>query len=271
MKNIITFIIPVRHQKNASNWEVVKTNLKETIKSVRNQDSPGWKAVIIANYGADLPEIPEGFEVKRVDFPPNPIFSKNSAPVDEVYEAVRIDKGRRILAGMIHAGEMGHVMIVDDDDFVHRKITSFVAENSSSNGYFIQDGFVWACGGKWLYHYDGDFSHLCGTSHIIRSDLYNLPHSFEAATDSYIKKMLGSHRFIFDELRKNGNPLSKLPFLGAIYRVGHSENHSQSNSIFEKYIFKRHLWKHPIRQVKRLARLRIINKTIKNDFFGCKY
>jgi len=270
MKNVLTFIIPVRHQSNASNWSVVKKNLTETIKSLKNQDSPGWKAIVVANYGADLPEMPQGFEVKRVEFPPNPIFRKGSAPIEEVYEAVRIDKGRRILVGMLHAGEMGHVMIVDDDDFVHRKLTSFVAKNPSINGYFIKDGFVWGSGGKWLYHYDGDFSHLCGSSHIIRSDLYNLPPSFEEATEIYIKKMLGSHRFIFDELKKNGKSLSKLPFIGAIYRVGHSENHSQSNGMFEKFFLKRRLWKNPVRQIKRLLRLRRINKTVVNDFFGGK-
>lgn len=268
MKNVLTFIIPVRHQSNANNWAVIKNNLTDTIKSLENQDSAGWKAIVVANYGAELPDMPIGFEVKRVDFPPNPIFKKGSAPINEIYEAVRIDKGRRVLAGMLHAGEMGHVMIVDDDDFVNRKLTSFISKNSLADGYFVKNGFVWGSGGKWIYNYDGNFSHLCGTSHIIRSDLYNLPSSFEAATESYIKTMLGSHRFIFDELKNNDKTLLPLPFHGAVYRVGHSENHSRSNGMLEQYIFRKQLWKKPVKQIKRLFRLRRIDKTIINDFFG---
>jgi len=268
MKNILTFIIPVRHQSNAVNWCAVKSNLSETIKSLKNQDSPGWKAIVVANDGADLPDMPKGFEVKRVNFPPNPIFKKGSAPIEEVYEAVRIDKGRRVLAGLLHAGEMGHVMIVDDDDFVNRKLTSFISKNSFSDGFFLEDGYIWGSGGKWIFQYDGNFSHLCGTSHIVRSDLYRLPPSVEAATESYIKTMLGSHRFISDELKKIGKPLSPLPFHGAVYRVGHSENHSQSNGMFEQYFLRKSLWRKPVRQIKRLARLRKINSTIMNEFFG---
>lgn len=271
MKNVLTFIIPVRHQKNAVDWNVVKNNLRGTIKSLKNQDHPGWKAVVVANYGADLPDMPEGFEVKRVNFPPNPIFKKGSAPKEDVYEAVRIDKGRRVLSGLLHAGEMGHIMIVDDDDFVNRNLTSFIAKNPNANGFFVKYGYIWGAGEKWILRYDGNFSHLCGTSHIVRSDLYNLPCSFDSATESYIKKMLGSHKYIFDLMKENGTPLSPLPFYGAIYRVGHTENHSQSSGMLDQYFLKRWLWRYPVRQIKNLLRLKRINKSIINDFFSDKY
>ena len=75
MKNVLTFVIPVRHPNNARNWHQVKQQLSETVLSISRQLDEGWKAVIVANQGADLPSVPEGFEVKRVDFEPNQFIS----------------------------------------------------------------------------------------------------------------------------------------------------------------------------------------------------
>lgn len=268
MNNVLTFIIPVRHQENAANWEVIKSNLTETLKSIKNQDAPGWRAVVVANFGADLPSLPEGVVLKRVDFPPNPVFKIGSAPIEEVYEAVRSDKGRRILAGMLHMEEMGHIMLVDDDDLVSRRLTSFVAANPLANGFFFEEGYVWESGKKFLYHYDGNFSEICGTSHIVRSDLYEIPRSIETAPEKYIRRVLGSHRFVSDDLKQRGTPLSPLPFIGSIYRIGHSENHSRSNGILEKYIFRKKIWEDPVSLLRRVARLKLINNRLSKEYFG---
>ena len=244
LKNILTFIIPVRHPDNAKDWQRVKRTLGETIRSISRQKCDGWKAVIIANHGAELPELPKGFEVKRVDFPPNQLHAKGSAEKEEFYEAFRLDKGRRVLAGMLHAGEMGHVMIVDDDDFVSCRLTSFVAANPRANGWYIFDGYLWSDGGRLLYCYS-DFSIFCGSSHIVRADLYRLPPSFEAADETYIRRMLGSHVFLHGHLDASGTPLERLPFFGAVYRIGHAESHSQSSGILRKYFLYKSLLKHP--------------------------
>ena len=107
MNNILTFIIPIRHQDNAKDWQRVKRTLAQTVQSIARQDRDGWKAVVIANHGADLPELPKGFDVKRVDFPPNQLHAQGNATQGQFYQAFRLDKGRRVLAGMLHAGENG--------------------------------------------------------------------------------------------------------------------------------------------------------------------
>lgn len=268
MKNVITFVIPVRHPENAKNWSKVKSNLHATIQSISNQDSSGWRGVVVANYDSDLPEMPVGFEVKYVDFPPNAYFEKDKSNLTQVYEAVRSDKGRRILAGLLHAGEMGHVMIVDDDDFVSRRMTSFIAQNSRANGFFIQDGYIWGDGDSLLFKYDSDFSLLCGTSHIVRSDLYQLPPSMDEACEDYLKNMLGSHVFIRDHLISRRTPLSPLPFIGAAYRVGHGENHSQAGGVFGTYFFYPGFWRRPLALIRRLIKLRPLSRNIAVEFFG---
>ena len=267
MKNILTFIIPVRHQDNAPNWQNVKRHLSEAILSISRQQGDGWKAIIVANHGADLPDMPKGFTVTRVNFAPNQLYTQGNADREQFYDAFRIDKGRRVLAGMLEAGEMGHVMIVDDDDFVSRRLTSFVGANTQANGWFIRDGYVWSDGGQLLYR-SADFHRLCGSSHIVRSDLYQMPPSLEAADDTYIRRMLGSHRFIEDVLTASGTPLAPLPFIGAVYRTGHAESYIGTSSILRQYFLRKDLIKTPGELARRAFCLKLKGRRIQQEFFG---
>ncbi len=65
-------------------------------------------------------------------------------------------------------------MIVDDDDFVSNRLVTFVAQNAGRNGWYMRVGYVWSSNGRLVYR-DGDFSNICGTSHIVRADLYTIP------------------------------------------------------------------------------------------------
>ena len=168
---------------------------------------------------------------------------------------------------MLHAGEMGHVMVVDCDDFVSRRLTSFVAANSQENGWYMRDGYVWDEGGRILFLFP-DFSHLCGSSHVIRADLYQLPSSFDAADELYIKRMLGSHIFLREHLDQTGNPLVPLPFPGAIYRTNHSESVSRSGSTLTKYFFRRQILTNPAVFYQRVRRLQLKTPRIEKEFMG---
>jgi len=267
MAPALTFIIPVRHQANAKNWAQLKGNLSQTLRSLSQQTNPNWKAIIVANYGADLPELPPRVEVAWVDFAPNPLHEKGVVDQETFYDAFRIDKGRRVLSGMLQAGKTRYFMIVDDDDFVSRKMTQFVIDNDDANGWYVDDGYIWQESSSYLYRYSG-FSKLCGTSHVIRSDLYQLPKTFEEASEEYIKRMLGSHIFIDKFLREAGTPLSPLPFAGAVYRVGHPGAHSKSKGVFTQYFMHKWLLWSPGELARRLIRLKYLSQGLRTDFFG---
>jgi hypothetical protein len=267
MKNILTFVIPVRHPENSRDWATLKRNLAQTVKSIAAQDHDGWKAIIVANTGSDLPDLPAGFEVVHVDYPPNPMFDQGSNELEAFRDAVRFDKGRRLLAGLLHAEDMSHVMVVDDDDFVSSRLVSFVAKNPAANGWYVHDGYVWGSGGRLIYKY-ADFSMYCGTSHIIRADLYNLPASVESADPAYIRNMLGSHIFIGRHLAANGTPLAPLPFMGAMYRIGHANAHSKSPALLKQFFLKRELVKRPRELARRILRLRLLDRDAKREFWG---
>jgi hypothetical protein len=267
MDYFVTFIIPVRHQDNAKDWRLLKANLTQTIASVSAQTNPKWRAVIVANEGADLPDMPEGFETIRVNFPPNPLHDQPVLDTELFYDAIRIDKGSRVLKGMLHIRNTKFYMIVDDDDFISNRLVEFVSQNLTENGWLINQGYIWNDGGNLLFVHN-NFSNFCGTSLIVRSNLYNLPDSFESASAEYIKSMLGSHIKIGNILAKKGTPLANLPFRGAVYRIGHACSVSKSPKIINLYFLNKYFILRPHRLLRNLFQLRFTSNYFKNEFFG---
>ena len=267
MTPALTFIVPVRHQDNARDWNALRKNLAQTVASISNQASDDWRGIIVANEGADLPELPEKFEVVRVDFPPNDMHERDGADMEDFYEAFRVDKGRRVLKGMLHARESRYLMIVDDDDFVSSRLVQHVSTHAGANGWTIDRGYIWDDGGRLLLEHD-DFSHLCGTSLIIRMDLYGLPERFEDASLDWIKQMLGSHIRIAGILAEHGTPLAPLPFRGAVYRVAHGGSHSKAPGLVYTYFFSLEALRNPQQVIRNLGKLRLVNGRLRREFFG---
>lgn len=265
--SLLTFIIPVRHQDNARDWGRLKSNLVQTAASIANQSQDDWRAIVVANEGADLPQLPERFAVERVDFPANSLHEQGDASREDFHEAFRIDKGRRVLRGMLRARESRYFMIVDDDDFVSRRIVRFVSEDVGAYGWKIDHGYVWDDGGRLLFESDA-FNHLCGTSLIVRADLYGAPQRFEDAPPDWIKSMLGSHVKIAGILAERGTPLTPLPFRGAVYRVGHPGSHSRAPSLVRKYIWNRDSIRRPGEALRNVAKVRFVSESIRREFFG---
>ncbi len=264
---VLTFVVPVRHQDNASDWPALKFRLTETISSISAQTNPHWRAVIVANHGADLPNLPQGFQVERVSFEPNANYNISTGDREVVYESVRLDKGRRVLSGMIATLPTKYFMIVDDDDFVSSELVRFVSQNEGSAGWIIKYGWVWSESSTIMLSHN-NFSKYCGTSSIVRSDLYQIPQSVSAANDDYVKSYLGSHTKIEGILAERGSPLEVLPFRGAIYRVGHSGAHSRSTSLLYGHIFNPRLMSTPGKWLRNVFGLRRVNAAVRREFFG---
>lgn len=264
---VVTFVIPIRHQDNARDWAVVKRNLTQTLASIAAQTDKRWRAVVVANHGADLPVLPRQAEVLRVDFSPNPHHDQGALGVEEFRDFFRIDKGRRVLAGMLHARATRYFMIVDDDDLVRNDIVQFVAQHDGHNGWEVKSGYVWSSGGSLLYRHD-NFSGICGTCLIVRSDLYGLPERMEDASPAYVMQMLGSHIRISGILSARGTPLAKLPFEGAVYRVGHVGAHSKSQSILRTYLLNSQILSQPRQFLRNMLRLRMKSPRMSAAYFG---
>ena len=259
----VTFVIPVRHHANTPNWEILLDRLRQTAASIAGQSSACWRCVVVASTGSRIPQLPDRFELVRVDLPANAEYA--SADKQIFYDAVQLDKGRRVLAGMLAAGRSQHFMIVDDDDFVHRDLARFVLENAGETGWAIRSGYVWTEGGRLLFLHPR-FSTVCGTCHIIRSDLYGLPENAEAADENYIRTMLGGHRKIEKLLAERGTPLAPLPFPGAVYRTGHSGSHSRSKGVLRGFVLKRRALTPPRAMFRTFRRLRLLTPKLASEF-----
>ena len=264
---VLTFVIPLRHPQNAPDWGALKHRLAQTLRSIAAQDDPRWRAIVVANAGADLPELPRRFLHAQVDFPPNPMFERGDNPLEAFRDACRLDKGRRVLSGIVAAGKAGYVMVVDDDDLVSRRLTGFVADHAGKSGWYVEKGYLWSDGGKLVYQY-ADFSTFCGTSHIVRADLYDVAPGRPLPDSTLVRALFGSHIFIRDYLAARGRPLAPLPFPGAVYRIGHTGAHSKSPGLLRQVFFKRELLRHPLQGVQRLSGLRLLGPTIRRQFWG---
>jgi hypothetical protein len=266
-ETLLTFVIPLRHPQNSPDWAALKGRLAETLRSIAAQDDGRWRAIVVANRGAELPELPSQCLVKEVDFPPNPLFVRGDHDLEAFRDACRLDKGRRVLAGIAAAGPNGYIMVVDDDDFVSRRLTSFVAERAGENGWYVEKGYLWGDGGRFVYPY-ADFSSFCGTSHIVRADLYGVLPGASTPEEAQIRRLFGSHVFIREHLAARGRPLAPLPFIGAVYRIGHAGAHSRSRGLFREVFLKREVLKSPSKALERLFRLRFLGPSVRRQFWG---
>ncbi len=265
---LLTFIIPVRHPANAFNWEHLKTRLAQTISSISNQSNSNWRAIIVANEGADLPTLPDRFEALRVSFPPNPAHERaEGMTVEEFRNVFRMDKGRRVLSGMLYARNSQFFMIVDDDDLVSCNIVQYVSEHSECGGWKIDHGYIWDDCGKLLMQHNA-FNKTCGTSLIISANLYSLPAKFEDASEKWISSMLGSHVQISDILASKGNPLEVFPFRAAIYRVANQGSHSRTGGIVSNHFLNKSVLKHPRLLFANLLKIRLLTDSVRKEFFG---
>lgn len=264
---LLTFIIPVRHQENARNWPMLKAKLAQTMASISNQTHDNWRGIVVANVGAELPPMLDNFSITRVTFSPNLVHDRGSATDEDFLDAFRYDKGRRVLSGMLDAKDSKFFMIVDDDDLVSSNLVQYVSDNQARNGWIIERGYLWSDNGQMLLEHD-HLNSVCGTSLIIRSDVYRLPPSLEDASIEWIKDTLGSHRRVPAALAAIGHALDVLPFRGAIYRVGNSGSHSGTPSLTKMTFFNRRAVLRPWATLKNLTRLRLLTAMRKREFFG---
>ncbi len=268
----LTFLIPVRHPENVRDAALARTLLAETFASISAQDVDGWKAIVIANRGADLPPLPANFGVEWVDFPPNALHDRRLDDYLASKDASRLDKGRRLLAGLLAARDSTYVMPVDDDDFVSRRISGFVKENSKEHGWYIQRGFE-LFESDWLKLFVplSDFWRSCGSCSIVRRDLFETMGCTEGAADELIRDFLGPHARMIETLADSGFALAELPFAGAVYRRGHANSLSSSGrrvGAFRRKIINRGLYRSPLENLKNLVSIRPVGRRFRSEFMG---
>jgi hypothetical protein len=261
----LCFVVPVRHHENAPDWDVLCRNLSQTAASIAGQLNPSWRAIVVANEGSELPDLPRGFSIERVDFSPNLFYDKKGQDRAIFHDAIRFDKGRRVLAGVLAASDAKFLMVVDDDDLVSNRLTGFVVDQPDTTGWRIDVGYSWTPGNRLLYRHS-DFSGICGTSLIVPRAAFAIPPSVAEADPVLIREVFGSHVLVKQRLSEKGLLWKAIPFPGAIYRVGYVGNHSQTPSVVRTRVLNRASLRNPLRLLANLSRCRIYGDSLRREF-----
>ncbi|PZU95713.1 MAG: glycosyltransferase family 2 protein [Pseudanabaena sp.] len=242
---MIVFLVPLKSAKISKSWKATSETFERTARSICNQDCDKFRLVVICHEKPDTSFESPFLDYIQVDFLPPENDCKDYAPL-------RKDKAKKLLIGAEYSKKSNpsHLMVVDADDFVSNKIASFVDKNVDQAGYIFDNGYVYESGSRFFYYLRRHFANHCGTSIIIK------PNLFELLFDDGIYEHRG---FTLDGFDLN---LPKLPFVGSIYNRGHGEN------IFANRNLGRQFYRDGdfVGYLKHLSRFRPITLRMKKEF-----
>ncbi|MBW4688737.1 MAG: glycosyltransferase family 2 protein [Komarekiella atlantica HA4396-MV6] len=215
---MLVFIVPVKSKYVSTSWETVSKLFERCVKSICNQTINDFRVIVVCN---EKPEI-------EFSHPHITYIEHNFELQGKDWKSKQLDKLSKFTTGLIYARQLNpsHVMCVDADDCVSKYLAEFVNSKPQANGWFIKKGYIYNEGSKLIRVMRKGFDQYCGTSNIIRYDLYNVPEMVSAIYDKeYTQYIFNSyrHRDITSTLAKKGTPLEPLPFPGAVY-IKNGEN-----------------------------------------------
>jgi hypothetical protein len=268
---MLVFVVPLIHPAVTVDWAIVQARVRDTARSLCAQQGDDWRAILVANEEAILPGLPEHLEVVRVQEPPPSVvvYARHNPDANAWRTTVRRDKGRKILAGLLHAGPgaRAHVMPVDADDLVSNRLAEFVGRHADQPGWFVQRGYVHQVGHRLMYLHP-EFHLQCGTCFLLRADLLQIPARTQDANDEYVQQMFGSHQYAMTLFAEAGHPLAPLPFPGVVYRIGHGQNISGSPGLRRMFFARGTLQGAPLKFIRRIGRLRPVTAAIRDEMLA---
>jgi hypothetical protein len=214
---MLVFVVPLKSAAVSNSWERVTRLVERTVRSACAQTCPEFRVIVVCH---EVPEIrvdDRRLEFLRVGFPPPEPSTENQ----------RKDKSRKVLAGLwrslIH--HPSHVMMLDADDCVSNRLSGHVAGHTDANGWYIAKGYFYHEGMESVHVERRRFHQWCGSSHILKPELLELPPP--SSSDNWRLK----HGRLAPQMRKRGTPLKPLPFPGAVYLISHGENFNDYRSV----------------------------------------
>jgi hypothetical protein len=232
---MLAFLIPVKHPARARSYALVTELLRSTLTSIAQQTVRPIGIYVVCN---QLPswagEMKEVIFID-VDFPPA------RAPTHEgdVYEWIYRDKGSKIAVALERARRDGatHVMVVDADDFVSRRLAEHVSAHPQIPGWYFPDGLFYSRLFK-IAEVREEFWSRCGSSHIVRADLLPDTPNWGARPKQeevvqcfepwILDHILGDHVQWRRHFAERGHALQPLPFPGAVWQTDTGDNSSRA-------------------------------------------
>ena len=226
---MLVFIIPVKSQKVATSWSELCKLFDRCLRSVCNQTSENFRVVIVCN------EKPQ-----KYFYHPNVTYLEvNFPPPNDDYGAKVDDRAKRVVAGLLAVKDLHptHVMSVDADDCISRKIAEFVNQYPDSNGWYVNSGYEYEEGSSKVSMRHQDFHKICGTCNIVNYRLFSLPEKMMPYEElAGYDRFLGGHPLAKGDLAERGTPIAPLPFPGVVFvRDRAGESVSMQESVLAKW------------------------------------
>jgi hypothetical protein len=141
---MLVFIIPLKSKKVSDSWETACKLFERTLKSVCNQTSDDFRVIVVCHEKPEIDFKHPNVEYVKVDF--------DLSKADK-WEWKQVDKGRKLLKGVVYAGKFSpsHIMFVDADDCVSKHLAKFVNGNKECNGWFVNKGYKYKEGNNLIY------------------------------------------------------------------------------------------------------------------------
>lgn len=266
---MLVFVIPVKCKKISKSWSLLSKLFERTLRSVCNQTSSNFRVVVVCNEKPNVHFQHPYVEYVEVDFPP-PISDSKQAGLDNYgYDGGKVvfdqdaDKAKKILAGFRYALKFNpsHFMAVDADDCVSRYLAEFIDQNQQAECWVFKRGYLYSEKSPFLFLNVKNFNETCGTSVIIKSNLY---HPLFPGGNHY------SHHF--DPVTISDFTAKPLPFVGAVYSMMNGENifmdSKRSSVIIRNGFFSRFFSKNILAITSKIMKYRflIMTQSIRDDF-----
>ncbi|HEY9630753.1 MAG TPA: hypothetical protein V6C84_25940 [Coleofasciculaceae cyanobacterium] len=212
---MLAFIIPLKSSSVSGSWELVCKLFERTLRSVCSQTSSNYQVIVVCHEKPKVSFDSPLVTYIQVDFP---------LPSAE-YVSKEKDKMLKMQVGLLHAKTMNvsHIMFVDADDCVSKRLAAFVDQNLHQNGWFLGKGFDYQEDVGRLRSRNKNLHLRTNTSHIIKLDL--LEKEMKLNPDEVRRgDCVLYHIDTAALLKMRGTPLHLLPFKGAIYITDNGEN-----------------------------------------------
>ncbi|MET1260760.1 glycosyltransferase family A protein [Flagellimonas sp. DF-77] len=256
---MLCFIVPVKSKVVSNDWNQFEKLVERTMKSLTNQIDDNYQIIVVCHEIPQMDFKHDKIEFVQVDFDP-PKLDPNGTR-DENREKKELDKSYKIKHG-VKIAEKYHpdfLMVVDSDDLISNKILSYVnKQDQSSPGWYVNKGYNYKEGAKYLFYKNKTFNHLCGSSIIIRKDL--IDELF--VTEPWLW-------YMHETMETSAGNLQPLPFPAGVYSIANGENHFMSNNytgtIIQRFLFDFSKYR---QLFKKLAKYRIhpLNGKFKRTF-----
>jgi hypothetical protein len=250
---MIVFLLPLKSVQMSTYWNSVCQLFERTVRSICRQTDSSFQLVVICHETPNIQFHHSAIHYINVDFSP---------PTNREILYKRMDRIHKTMIGLKYARRFSpnHVMFVDADDCISSRIAAFANQHPETDGWYVNSGYVYQEGSRWIYYRKSAFNKWCGTSHIIRFDC--CPFFGENMSYEELFEFLMNHRNFPNKLKQKGMQLQPLPFPGTVYTIGHGDNTYQSgwemlhNSNRGKIFFK----------IKEMLKFRPLSRSLREEF-----